>query len=110
MPRHSLVTSPARALALAAGLFGLAGVALLLAPSARAQTCGVQGPGFQGGSITQILRWKQYGSSTLQDLPKGPLPSGQGINVYVDAVAQLSGYCEDLDWNGSACVVDPNGT
>jgi RHS repeat-associated protein len=110
MAHHSCTRNHTRKAAVALGI-GLFLFALPLPPTrAGAQTCGIQGPGFQGGSITQILRWKKYGTSTLEALPKGPLPSGQGINVYVDAVAQLSGYCEDLDWNGSSCVVDPNGT
>jgi hypothetical protein len=99
MPRRPSVSTSTLALTV------FVGAGLFLAPTtAHAQSCPVDG-GYTGGEITQILRWKLYGSSTLEDLPKGPLPSGYGLNVYVDATAEVSGSCDDYDWNGSSCYL-----
>lgn len=88
-----------------AGSLALFIVALLVVGSdAWAQACPLIG-GFQAGSIAQTFRWKPYGSGTLQTLPKGPLPSGFGINVYVDGIGVVAGSCDDYDWNGSSCYL-----
>src|SRR5262245_60150972 len=102
MPRHPFVrfvAAPASSLALAMWLFTLTGIVLLVAPETRARTCGVQGPGYQGGSIQPIVRL-QRSTEPFEGLPRNPIPTGEGYNLYVDAIAQVSGYCEDLDPSG----------
>jgi len=102
MRRYSCVSKLASR-AVAASVIASAG--LVVSPTtSHAQSCPVEG-GYTGGGITQILRWKQYGSQALADLPKGPLPSGYGLNVYVDATAWVSGSCDDYDWNGVSCYL-----
>jgi len=102
MAQRSCTRNLARKAAIALGvLFAVP----LLPTRAEAQTCTDEG-GYQGGSITPLVRVKRD-TEAYELLPRNPVPTGHGYNLYVDAQpAQVEGSCDDYDWNGSACVYD----
>ena len=101
---QSFVENLARSAALAFGCCLLVISGLLLPPRAQAQTCTDVG-GYVGGSIVPLVQVKRD-TEAYELLPRNPLPTGYGYNLYIDATAQVQGSCDDYDWNGSACVYD----